>query len=390
MEGADSMTTDHAQWRNEKGFTLLELMIAGIIAVGIVAAGFTILTSTEKATATTGQVVETQQNVRIAIDMLSRDIKQAGFGMRQAVGNCPTAIVPGDETPAGADRGPDRISLVVPIGNPVGIVAGNPLGLAAVPPWTLQTPAFPGFNSLTLNSVQAVADMNAEAGGNLVGSFITLAGAETVQVTGSGGTSINVNRGNPSAQFGANTPVYLLRCITYQVIPPPDLFGLCDGRFPCLVRGVAPNAALNCNVANSPCLSIADEIEDIQFAYACDGCVVGVNGGVPNEIIDDQTGSVAGYDALDFVTNAWNVAPMLPSTIKMVQVAVVGRQRTADQGVGEANVQTNRSSQVLQVLDHNHAAGVFAAGDFAALNPAYNSVRHRMFTRIIEVRNQGS
>lgn len=390
MESTDGMTTNQAQWRNEKGFTLLELMIAGIIAVGIVAAGFTILTSTEKATATTGQVVETQQNVRIAMDMLSRDIKQAGFGMRQAVGNCPTAIVPRDETPAGADRGPDRISLVVPVGNTVGIVAGNPLGLAAVPPWTLQTPALPGFNSLTLNSVQAVTDMNAEAGGNLVGSFVTLAGAETVQVTGSGGTAINVNRGSPSAQFGANTPVYLLRCVTYQVIPPPDPNGLCDGRFPCLVRGVAPNAALNCDVANSPCLPIADEIEDIQFAYACDGCVVGVNGGVQNEIIDDQPGSVAGYDALDFVANAWNTAPMLPNTIKMIQVAVVGRQRVADQGVGEANVQTNRSSQVLQVLDHNHAAGVFTAGDFAALNPAYNSVRHRMFTRIIEVRNQGS
>jgi type IV pilus assembly protein PilW len=278
----------------------------------------------------------------------------------------------------------------VPVGNTVGIVAGNPLGLAAVPPWTLQIPAGPGFNSLTLNSVQAVADMNAEAGGNLVGSFVTLAGAETVQVTGSGGTTINVNQGNPSAQFGANTPIYILRCITYQIIPPPDPNGLCDGRFPCLVRGVAPNVALNCDVANSPCLPIADEIEDIQFAYACDGCVVGVNSGVADEIIDNQPGSVAGYDALDFVTNAWNVAPMLPTTIRMVQVAVVGRQRVADQGVGEANVQTTRSSQVLQVLDHNHAAGVFTAGDFAALNPAYNSVRHRMFTRIIEVRNQGS
>jgi type IV pilus assembly protein PilW len=150
---------------------------------------------------------------------------------------------------------------------------------------------------------------------------------------------------------------------------------------------VAASAALDCTVAGSRCLPIADEIEDIQFTYACDGCVAGINGGVPDEIIDDQAGSPAGYDPLDFVTNSWAVAPMLPNTIRMVQVAVVGRQRVADQGVGGTNNQTIQSSQVLQVFDHNHAAGVFAAGDFATLNPAYNSVRHRLFTRTVELRN---
>jgi type IV pilus assembly protein PilW len=208
------MVKDQSRWNDQSGFTLLELMIAGLIAVGVIAAGFTILTSTEKATTTTGQVVETQQNVRIAMDMLSRDIKQAGFGMVGPVGNCPTAIVPRDETPAGADRGPDRISLVVPVGNTVGIVAGNPLGLAAVPPWTLLNPVAGGFNVLSLPSAQAVTNMAAEAGGSLVGSFVTLAGAATTQVTGAGATTINVNKVEPSAQFGANTPVYLLQCIT--------------------------------------------------------------------------------------------------------------------------------------------------------------------------------
>lgn len=377
-------------WSDQRGVTLLELIIAGVIAVGVVAAGFTILTSTEKATTTNGQVVETQQNVRIAMDMLSRDVKQAGFGMIAPVGNCPTAIVPGDNTPAGPDTGPDQISLVVPVGNAVGIAAGNPLGLAAVPPWTLLNPVFPGFNQLQLEGTgNAVAAMTVEAGGNLVGSSVTLAGIATTQVTGAGASVLNVNPVETSAQFGANTPVYLLQCITYQVIPPPDPNNLCDGRSPCLVRGVA-TGGLNCNTANSRCLPIADEIEDIQFSYACDGCMIGINGGIPDDVIDDQPGSAAGYDPLDFVSNnSWSIAPMIPNTIRMVQATVVGRQRVADQGVGETNSQTIQSSQVLQVSDHNHAAGVFVAGDFAALNPAYNSVRHRLFTRTVELRNPG-
>ena len=385
------MVEQETYWSNQRGMTLLELMFAGLISVGILAAGFTILTSTEKAAATNGQVTETQTNLRNAMEMLTRDIKQAGFGIRAAVGNCATAVVPRDETPGGPDRGPDRISLVVPTGNPVGIAAGNPLGIAALPPWTLQNALVPSFNQLTLPTAQAVTDMTAEAGGSLVGATVTLAGAATTTVTGAGGTTLNVNRVESTAQFGANTPVYLLQCITYQVIPPPDPTGLCDGRFPCLVRGVAASAALDCTVAGSRCLPIADEIEDIQFAYACDGCVIGVNGGVADDIIDDQVGSVAGFDQLDFVSNSsWTLAPMTPGTIRMVQVSVVGRQRVADQGVGETNGQTVQSNnQILRVSDHDHTAGLFTAGDLATLNPPYNATRRRLFARTVEIRNPG-
>ena len=184
--------------------------------------------------------------------------------------------------------------------------------------------------------------------------------------------------------------MYLLQCITYQIIPPPDANGLCDGRSPCLVRGVG-TGGLNCNTPNSRCLSIADEIEDMQFTYACDGCFMAQNGGIPDGIIDNQVGSAAGFDQLDFISNnAWNLAPMTPDKISLVQASIVGRERFIDQGVGEGIV-AGRVMQALplQVSDHNHGAGLFAAGDFAGLTPPYTSTRRRMFVRTIEVRNPG-
>jgi type IV pilus assembly protein PilW len=135
------MEKPRPQTSNQDGMTLVELMFAGTIAVGIVAAGLAVVTSFERSNATTGQTGETQQNVRNAMEMIARDIRQAGFGSIGAVGNCPTAIVPQDNAFAGPDTGPDRISLLVPLGNPV--------GTATRPAWVLQAPIGPGYNSFT-------------------------------------------------------------------------------------------------------------------------------------------------------------------------------------------------------------------------------------------------
>ena len=80
----------------ERGFTLVELMISILISSVIVAAGYTILTTTHKATISNERAIGTQQNVRVAMELIARDIKQAGFGMPLApntpvggtAGNC--------------------------------------------------------------------------------------------------------------------------------------------------------------------------------------------------------------------------------------------------------------------------------------------------------------
>jgi type IV pilus assembly protein PilW len=368
----------------QQGVTLIELLIGALVAMTIIAAGFAVLTSSSKALTTNEQTVETQQNVRMAMEFLFRDIRQAGFGMVGPVGNCATAIVPADNNTAGPDRGPDRISLVVPVGNPV--------GSATDPAWIVNSNTTAGFNQVPLPSALAITNMASEAGGSLTApspATISIGGAITTTVTGTSGANLTVAAVPAPVLAKQNTPVYLLQCITYQIIPPPDATGLCAGRSPCLVRGVAGGVAagvLDCMTAGSKCTSIADEIEDIQFAYGCDGCVAAVNGGTADGIIDNQ-GGAAGFDQADFVTNnAWATAPLTADKIQLAQVTIVGRQRRADQGFGEGNQQTLQGT-ALQVSDHLHSDGVFAAGDYATLTPPYTSTRRRLLTRTIELRN---
>jgi type IV pilus assembly protein PilW len=367
----------------QQGVTLVELMIGAVVAAIIIAAGYAVLTSSSKALTTNEQTVETQQNVRVAMEFLFRDIRQAGFGMNGPVGNCLTAVVPADNNTAGPDRGSDRISLVVPVGNPV--------GTATDPPWILNSDTGTGFSLLALPSAIAVTNMASEAGGSLTvpPATISIGGAITKTVTAAAGANLTVPVALDTSAMKRNSPIYLLQCITYQIIPPPDPTGLCAGRSPCLVRGVAGGVTagvLDCTTLGSRCTSIADEIEDIQFEYGCDGCVAAVNSGIADGIIDNQ-GGTAGFDQADFVKNiAWGTGLMTADKIQLAQVTIVGRQRRADQGFGESNQQSPQAT-ALQVSDHLHSDGVFAAGDFAALTPPYTSTRRRLLTRTIELRN---
>ena len=381
-EGAIMVTQGNIRG-GQHGVTLIELMVGAVVATIVIAAGFAVLTSSSKALTTNEQTIETQQNVRVAMEFLFRDIRQAGFGMNGPVGNCSTAIVPADNNTAGPDRGPDRISLVLPVGNPV--------GTATDPAWILNSDTTIGFNLLALPSAVAVTNMASEAGGSLTvpPATISIGGAITTTVTAVGGANLTVAAVPAPTALKGNTPIYLLQCITYQIIAPPDPTGLCAGRSPCLVRGVAGGltaGVLDCTTAGSRCTSIADEIEDIQFAYGCDGCVAAVNGGTADGIIDNQ-GGAAGYDQADFVTNnAWATAPLTADKIQLAQVTIVGRQRRADQGFGDSNQQTVQGT-ALQVSDHLHSDGVFASGDYATLTPPYTSTRRRLMTRTIELRN---
>lgn len=368
----------------EGGFTFIEIMVGMVVAMVVVAAAFTIISSTDKAVRANDATVDTQQNVRVAMELISRDIKHAGFGMVGTVGACAVgansaAVVPADNTPAGPltainDTGPDRISVVVPTTNAV-----NPV-------WTLSLATGQNFNTITLQA-GAVADMQTAAGGVLVGATISIAGTVTSTVQAAAGNVITLqNTIAAPASFPVSTPIYLLQCITYQVIPPPDNFGLCGGNAPCLVRGAAP--ALNCNIAGSPCADVVDGVEDLQFAYACDGCNTAVNTGIPDRIIDDQNANNA-FDQADLVSNTGALAsPLDPSTIRLVQVTIVARQRTGDQGFsGEGKKASIGTLGATQVADHNPQLGIFVAGDFNW--GTYSAFRRRTLTRTVETRNIG-
>ena len=120
---------------------------------------------------------------------------------------------------------------------------------------------------------------------------------------------------------------------------------------------------------------IVEGVEELQLAYACDGCVGAINGGVPNRVIDNQ-GGASGFDQADFISNnAWNTAPMTPDKIQLVQVSLVARQPKTDLGMGETAAATLGSGAVVVSQDRSLAAD--------------SNHRRRLLTKTIETRNVG-
>ena len=399
---------------DEQGFTLIEIMVATTITSVIVLAGMSALTMTGKAVRANEQISDAQQNARMAMEMITHDIKMAGFGppidpssSPPPVGNCgiggtPVPILPGDNNPTigVSDTGPDQISLVVPL-----TFYGGP-GAPAVPPaWQTTAPLGLGAGGFAFVPINAAILPAMAAAGLAFNSYISIGGVVEARVLGAASPIVLTVPVPGPTQIPTGTQVFILQCITYQVIPQlaggnpgADLNNICGGNAPCLVRGIA-NATVasfgrvlpNCNVPASPCLPIVNGIEDIQFAYACDGCLLPAAGASePDGRIDDVSLNLI-FDQPDYISNQiWSTPPMTPSAIKMVQVAIVARQQSVDNGLGEGNTQTGAgtlSTTFLTVADHLPAGGVFVAGDAGAQVPPYASVRRRVVTRTVETRN---
>jgi type IV pilus assembly protein PilW len=64
---------------HKKGMTLIELLIALVISAIVLAGVYRIFISQSKAYSVQDQVVEVQQSVRGAMEVLSRDVRMAGF-----------------------------------------------------------------------------------------------------------------------------------------------------------------------------------------------------------------------------------------------------------------------------------------------------------------------
>ena len=362
----------------ERGFTLVELMISIVISSVIVAAGYTILTTTHKATISNERAVGTQQNIRVAMELIARDIKQAGFGMPLApntpvggtAGNCApgltaAAIRPVDNNsaiPLAAvnDTGADIISLVVPRTNPSwALTAAAPSGGAG------------SFTTITLTGT-AVTEMVTEGMQNGSGAYLSLGGVVTVPVASSSGATITL--GSPTyapLNFRIGTQVYLLQCVTYQVATG---VANCGSAGPCLTRTV------DSGTAPIVTTSLVDGVEDLQIAYGCDGCNATINGGVPNTVIDDFNGNNT-FDEADFQTNrVWAVGTFDPATIRLAQINIVARQTAIDQGTGEG-IQSGALSMPLQVSDH------LPSNDAGYVPATYQSFRRRFLIRTVETRN---
>lgn len=83
---------------NEKGFTLIEMMVAIVISSIATIGAYNIFISQQKAYMIQEQVADMQQNARVAIDLMMREIRMAGYDPTEANTPNVTPIVTATQT----------------------------------------------------------------------------------------------------------------------------------------------------------------------------------------------------------------------------------------------------------------------------------------------------
>jgi type IV pilus assembly protein PilW len=323
-------------------------------------AAFGVLSASQKTATMNDQTVQIQRNVRLAMDLISRDLRMAAYGNPAAntVAGCAQQVNAADNA-AGADAGPDSISMVT-IDQQIG---------------TLQN-AFTGGNAITVsNLISGVAASDVIA---LEGAFIASLTAPPA------GNVLTLSTGPGSSVFPVGTAVLRLACVTYTITGA-------DGKVGGTGTVFAPFQLLrNTTATAGNAVPIVDSIEDLQLAYGIDTDA--------NGIIDDQAGGLANtVDCLDFVPNntactqgttllaAGTVTALpasintTPTSVRQIRITLVGRAvppQAANIAGNTWKDDTFRSSSAIQAEDRAIASAT--------------GIRRRSLTRVVTLRNVGT
>jgi Tfp pilus assembly protein PilW len=93
--------------KGEEGFSLIEVTIAALLTVGLVGAVFGLLNRNQQVFITETGVTDMNQNIRTAVDLLTRDIQSAGMGLPSRNPGSFAAIFYTD----GASNAPDKLMM---------------------------------------------------------------------------------------------------------------------------------------------------------------------------------------------------------------------------------------------------------------------------------------
>ena len=256
-----------------RGFSLVELMIVVVIFFFVVGAVLDIYISQHHASVTQAQVSDTQQNARIAMDFLSKEIRMAGFGMPTGgvtIGGTTfsDAIDPVNNDSVGGNNvldGTDEITIIT--------------GYRQIS--ALANSAVAGATQITLNAA-------ADKFNTTTRRYVCIDGIGAVdvyEVTGIIGNTLTVTP-SLNRSYVQEAPVMLVKAITYSVND----------------AGVLTRDE-NTGGGAQP---LVPHIEDLQFAYQVDG---------------DTT---------------WYDTPGTLSGIRAVRINVLARTRAQDRQPGES------------------------------------------------------
>jgi type IV pilus assembly protein PilW len=212
---------------HSKGVTLIELLIALVISGILIAALYRIFISQQKTYTVQEQVVDMQQNVRVAITKMMKEIRMTGFGNITELLNLP----------GGVNGFTQAIS---PESNRITIVGGfkqirrdngDPIEIASA-----------NGNQITLN--YATDDFD-----GLAHRFISIGGMESNSVQSRAGAKIILE--NPlKLNHPVGTPIFKIQAVTYDI-------GVSGGK-------AVLRRNENTGGGRQP---MAENIETVQFVY---------------------------------------------------------------------------------------------------------------------------
>ena len=191
-------------FKKSKGVTLIELLIALLLSAILTGGIYRTFIHQQKSYATQEQVADMQQNVRVAINRIMREIRMAGFGNIQAV--LPVTF------PGIGRTYPNVVNPDAPVAGALTIVSaiGGTAILTAQPGGPLAS------NQIQVNTL-ADFDTNNKR-------YLCIGGLESHFITAIDGANkiltLNTDVANVY-QIGGKTPVYVyaIRAISFAIIP---------------------------------------------------------------------------------------------------------------------------------------------------------------------------
>jgi prepilin-type N-terminal cleavage/methylation domain-containing protein len=187
--------------KKQGGMTLIELLVAMVICAILIGATYRVFISQQKIFVVQQDVVDMQQNARLAIIQMTREIRMAGFGAVADVFPIPFLPVPLEKS----------ISLDTPVPGALTIVeAGNEAAkltsLAARPDNQIIV------STLTDGLGNALFDSNTK-------KYVSIDGLECHEITSIDSKTNTITlKDKLLYRHEVGTPVFAVRVITYQVV----------------------------------------------------------------------------------------------------------------------------------------------------------------------------
>jgi len=328
---------------NRNGFTLVEVLVAMAIGAMVVTAAYSLFFTSNRTSMVQEELSEAQQNARVAMERLARDIRTAGFGLPEPPfsltidGTTFTSPV----TVTNSSNSPDKITLLG-IGYKAGVLKKN--GTADCN----ET----GDSLLCLSSVEKF--LNDSSSFKTSRKYISIGGIEYIELSSAQTTTdLEANNlalaSNLSGKYGDvdKVPVYIIQAVEYSIatdLPNQD----CSVQNPCLVGKDFTD------LRGAGRWAVAENIEDIQFAYGVDAN--------PRDGKIDFAGS---YDEGDFLD-----APADDNSIIAVRINVIGRTRHIDPAADSFSLECRE--------DRADDTGCTGASD---------GYRRRPLSKVVKIRN---